>query len=276
MINYLELCYSVSHAIKTHLYDDVIQNGFTGENMDDHSDLKSTHDIDTITAAIASDLLADHKCNIFIESVKNKLRDDADFSIYIDPIDGSLNWERGVGDPCVVIAISEKPKIQCLNDFNFAFVYGLRSRDVYYSDSAQSYFINSISNKPVSISCAGNQAVSEATAYLRTGYGAAKPQLNHTLDLYTAVRDVRGFDNAAMEMCEIARNAADVMVEARGISDFYNLLAYPILKTAGGYLTDLNGYDLADQPIELESLYNYITCNNAALLTNVVKLLNKK
>lgn len=275
MINYLELSYSISNAIKEHLYDDVIQNGFTGESMADHSDLKSTHDIDKITAAIASDILSEFKCNIFIESVKNKIHDDAEFSVYIDPIDGSLNWERGVGDPCVVIAFSSKAKIQCLNDLSFAFVYGLRSHDVYYSDLDGAYFISNISNQAVTIKCSGNSSVSQATAYLRTGYGAAKQQLELTHEIYSAVRDVRGFDNAAIEMCEIARNAADVMVEARGISDFYNLLAYPILKTAGGYLTNLSGDDLGDQAVEFESIYNYIACNNSSLLLEIVSLIKK-
>lgn len=271
-MNYLKLCYSISDAIKMRLYDDIIQHGFTGETMDDPADLKSTHDIDKLTAAIAFSILADHKCNVFIESVKNSIHDNADFSIYIDPVDGSLNWERGVGDPCVVIAISAMPRIKCLNDLSFAFVYGLRSNDVYYSDLKNSYFISNITKKPVKINCIGNHKISNATAYLRTGYGAAQQQLFHTQNLYSAVRDIRGFDNAAMELCEISRNAADVMVEARGISDFYNLLAYPILKTAGGYLTDLSGNDIGEQAIEFESRYNYIAANNRQLLSDVIKL----
>jgi fructose-1,6-bisphosphatase/inositol monophosphatase family enzyme len=268
----LTLCNSICDAIKAHLYNDIVQHGYTGESMDDPANLKSTHDIDKITASIAATILSEHKCNIFIESVDNTIRDDAEFSIYIDPVDGSLNWERGVGDPCVVIAIAALPKIQCLNDLTFSFVYGLRSHDIYYSDLKESYFISSISNNPVSINCHGNQTVSDATVYLRSGYGAAQQQLAATLELYFAARDIRGFDNAAIEMCEIARNAADVMVEARGISDFYNLLAYPILKTAGGFLTDLSGQDLGKVPVEYNSIYNYIACNNQKLLSDIIKL----
>ncbi len=274
-MNYLTLCQSISDAIKTRLYDDIISHGFSGESMDDPSNLKSTHQIDKITAAIATELLSKHNCNIFIESVDSVIRDDAEFSIYIDPIDGSLNWERGVGDPCVVIAIAPIPKIHCLNDLTFAFVYGLRSNDVYYSDLQASYFVSSISNKAITIHCHGNQTLNSATAYLRSGYGAAQQQLDATIELYFAVRDIRAFDNAAIEMCEIARNAADVMVEARDISDFFNLLAYPILKTAGGYLTDLSGRDLGDAPVEFTACYNYIACNNSLLLSEVMKLVKQ-
>ncbi|MFV2059428.1 MAG: inositol monophosphatase family protein [Gammaproteobacteria bacterium] len=272
-MNYLKLCYSINDAIKNHLYDDVTRFGFTGETQDDPANLKSTHDIDKITAGIATEILRDHPCNIFIESVDEIIHDNPEFSIYIDPIDGSLNWERGVGDPCVVIAISPKPKINCLNDLTFAFVYGLRSRDIYYSDLKESTYINSISNKAITLTCQGNHTISEATAYLRCGYGAAQQQLDATLNLCFAVRDIRGFDNAAIEMCEIARNAADVMVEARGISDFFNLLAYPILKTAGGVLTDLSGHELGNVAVEFSSIYNYIACNNQSLLSETVKLI---
>lgn len=221
----------------------------------------------------AATILQQYNCNVFIESVDNVIHDDAEFSIYIDPIDGSLNWERGVGDPCIAIALSSKPKIDCLNDFEFSYVEGLRSNDVYYSDLKNAYFISGISNKSIIINSVGVQHAAQAVAYLRTGYGAATQQLQQCKNLYPVVRDIRGFDNAAIELCEIARNAADVMVEARGISDFYNLLAYPILKTAGGYLTDLSGLDLGDQHLEFTAHYNYIACNNKQLLTSIVTLL---
>ncbi len=269
----LKLCQTIALAIKNQLHDDVKQQGFTGETMDDHSNLKSVHEIDKITAKIATTILEQYNCNIFIESVNDVIHDDAEFSIYIDPIDGSLNWERGVGDPCIVIALSSKSKINCLNDLNFSYVEGLRSNDVYYSDLKNAYFISGISNKLITIKATGVQHASQAVAYLRTGYSAAPQQLQYCKNLYPVVRDIRGFDNAAMELCEIARNAADVMVEARGISDFYNLLAYPILKTAGGYLTDLQGNDIGQQHLEFNAHYNYIACNNKQLLTSVITLL---
>ncbi len=275
-MNPLKLCRAISIAIQQQLYGKIKQQGFSGETMEDPSDLKSTHDIDRIAAAIALDTLSDYNCNIFIESVNNSIKSDADFSVYIDPVDGSLNWERGVGDPCVVIALSPKPKINNLNDLNFAFVYGLRSHDIYYSDLQQSYFISSITNETVAIQCAGKQQLCDATAYLRTGYGGAKSQLDYSLALFTQVRDIRGFDNAAIEICEIARNAADIMIEARNISDFFNLLAYPILKTAGGLLTDLSGNDLAEQTLEFESNYNFIACNNHQLLNEALGVLKNK
>ncbi len=275
-MNPLKLCRAISIAIQQQLYDKIKQHGFSGETMDDPTDLKSTHNIDKIAAAIALETLSNYNCNIFIESINSSIKNDADFSVYIDPVDGSLNWERGVGDPCVVIALSSKPKIHYLNDLNFAFVYGLRSHDIYYSDLQQSYFVSSITNETVAIQCAGKHRLCDATAYLRTGYGGAKSQLDYSLALFTKVRDIRAFDNAAIEMCEIARNAADVMVEARNISDFFNLLAYPILKTAGGSLTDLSGIDLAGQKLEFEANYNYIACNNSPLLEEVLDTLKNK
>jgi len=272
-MDYLSLCYSISETIKSQLYTIVRDKGFTGESLQDRHNLKSTHFIDIICSNLVTEILTEFNCNIFIESVNSSLKPDADFSIYIDPIDGSLNWERGVGDPSVVIAISNKSQINCLNDFTFSFVFGLRSQDVYYSDSENAYYVSSISKNTVTIKCHGHHNIADATAYLRTGYGAAQQQLDHSLLLYTAVRDIRGFDNAAMEICEIARDAADVLVEARGISDFFNLLAYPILKSAGGYLTDLNGIDLGQQTINIDSIYNFIACNNKPLLTEVLNKL---
>jgi fructose-1,6-bisphosphatase/inositol monophosphatase family enzyme len=77
-----------------------------------------------------------------------------------------------------------------------------------------------------------------------------------------------------MEICEIARNAADLMVEARKASDLYNLLAYPVLKFAGGFLTNLDGSFLDNEIIDTYKQYDYIAVNNQILLEKTVNVLN--
>jgi fructose-1,6-bisphosphatase/inositol monophosphatase family enzyme len=78
-----------------------------------------------------------------------------------------------------------------------------------------------------------------------------------------------------MELCEIARGAADFMVECRHASDNYNLLAYPILKSAGGYLVDFRGNSLASLSLESEYIVDYVACGSGYLLREILHIIQR-
>ncbi|WP_226577007.1 hypothetical protein [Microseira wollei] len=103
----------------------------------------------------------------------------------------------------------------------------------------------------------------------------AKNQLEVSFPIFLLCRDIRAIDNAGMEICEIARNAADLMIEARKGSDNYNLLAYPILKYAGGILSDLSGNSLDELSLEEEQQVDYIACNNPQLFQETLAVILK-
>lgn len=273
--DYLALCRQLANAIRDYVYQEKRRQGYVGETLSDPTDLKSVHAIDAYTATLAQQVFAQYDCNLFIESLASTPRADAQFAVYIDPIDGSLNWDRGVGDPCVVIAIAEGPQAECLDDLSIAYVQGLRSGDIYYTQGERALFHSHISGQETEIACRGVTQLAQATAYLRCGYSMAERQLQHSLPLFLRARDIRAVDNAGMELCEIARNAADIMVEARHISDFFNLLAYPILRYAGGRLTDLQGNPLGPQAIQIDAPYDYIACNNAQLQDEALELIQR-
>lgn len=269
-VDYLALARQIGEQIHAYLMERLRAGGYSGETMEDPDDLKSTHAIDRATAAIAQACLADYDCNLFIESVDVGGASEAAFSVYIDPVDGSLNWERGVGDPCIVIAFADKPVIETLDELCFTYVRGLRSGDSYYADREAAYYCNALTGNRVRINPAAARPLVEATLYLRPGYGLARNQLVATLPLYLRARDIRAIDNAGIEVCEIARGAADLMVEARNGSDFFNLLAWPILRASGGVLLDLQGEDLTDRRIDFSGVYNYIASHSGSLAEEVV------
>lgn len=274
-MDYLNLCKSISSKVKSELVTRLSKTGFIGESISNPDDLKSTHEIDKIAINIVQGALKDFNCNIFMESSGSYVKEDADFSIFIDPVDGSLNWDKGVGDPCIAVAISDKSKEIKFEDLSFAFIEGFRSGDVYYSANNKSHFISKILNKEFQIICKGKSKLSEATAYLRPGYSFAKNQFEGSFPVFFLSRDIRAIDNAGIEICEIARNAADIMVEARKGSDFFNLLAFPILRNAGGILCDLDGNKFDGRLINIDKQYDYIACNNINLLNETLNILRE-
>lgn len=275
MLDYLSISQQIADQIRKTLIDRLRQTGYIGESILNPSDLKSVHHIDLITANIAQQYLSKLPCNVFVESVDDFNNKESEFSVYIDPVDGSLNWERGIGDPNITIAISNKPIIETLNDLDFAYVLGLRSGDVYYTFEGKAIYINGLTGHKTSIQSVATQSLSDAIAYLRTGYGLARAQMATSFPLFFHVRDIRAVDNTGIEFCEIARNAADLLVEARDGSDFFNLLAYPILHAAGGVLLDLQGNDLTKISMDFKKTYNYIACNNNQLAREAVDIMQK-
>lgn len=274
-MDYFDLCKNISSRVKSELVNRLSKTGFIGESISNPNSLKSTHEIDNIAIKIIKDVLKDFNCNIFMESAVSGVKKDADFSVFIDPVDGSLNWDRGVGDPCIVIAISDKSKEIRFRDLLYAYVEGFRSGDIYYTRGDSSYFISKLTNKEVKIICKGNSKLSEATAYLRPGYDLAKNQFEGSFPVFLLCKDIRAIDNTGMEICEIARNAADIMVETRKMSDFFNLMAFPILRNAGGIICDLNGNRLDNQLMDVDKQYDYIACNNQKLLDETLKILGE-
>ncbi len=269
-MNKLDQARRIAHLIRDSLIERLKETGYIGDTNLDSNDLKSHHVIDQIATEVAMKELKYSNVAIYIEGEKPHIPDNVDYSIYIDPVDGSLNWDRGVGDPCIVIAISNHKEISCLNDLNFAYIYGLRSEDEYWTENNSAYYLCHLTQKTHKIKTAQTTGIENMVGYFRTGYGMAKNQLQKTLPLFYKVKDIRAIDNSGMEICEIARGAADIMVEARDVSDGFNLIAYPILKAAGGGVFSLNGLDIGSQSIKLEEKYNYIALGNPNQIVEIV------
>lgn len=247
-----------------------LQDHGGGESLLESGDLKSTHEIDAHAAAIARESFDAWHCNLIIEGDAAGSDADADFCVYIDPVDGSLNWDRGTGDPAFVLAVAHGPRARCLDDLQFAFVEGLRSGDTYRIEADRAVYRCALSGRESRLTAAAPARLEDATGYLRAGYGGARRQLARTLPLYLGARDLRASDNAAIEFGDIARNAAHFMVEARSLSDGFNLLAWPLARSAGGVLRGLDGADLPRQPFDPDARVDYVLAGGVALAEDVL------
>lgn len=250
------------------------EHGF-GESLREPRTLKSTHEIDAHAAAIARESFDAWHCNLVIEGESAPTDPNARFCVYIDPVDGSLNWDRGTGDPAFVLAVAPGATAQCLDDLSFAYVEGLRSGDTYRVDGTRAFHRSALTGREHRLRCGAPDRLAEATGYLRAGYGGARRQLAYTLPLYLGARDLRASDNAATEFGEIARNAAHFMVEARALSDGFNLLAWPIVRSAGGVLRRLDGGDLARHPFDPGRIADFVLAGNPRLADDLVERMQR-
>jgi len=247
-----------------------LQDRGGGESLRHGGNLKAVHEIDDEAGAIVRESLDNRRCNVVIEGEAVPATE-ADFCVYVDPVDGSLNWDRGTGDPAFVLAVAAGPRAGCLDDLAFAYVEGLRSGDIYRTDGGRAVYRAALAGREQRLRTGAPDRVEDATGYLRAGYGGARRQLARTLPLYLGARDLRASDNAAIEFGEIARNAAHFMVEARSLSDGFNLLAWPIVRAAGGVLRTLDGGDLPRQPFNPNAAADYVLAGGETLARDVVE-----
>ena len=248
-----------------------VNNALRKATADLDTDFRSGKDklkVDEIAYRAIVPVLKANEFNYYIESFESE-NHDYPINCYIDPVDGSSNFHRFVGEPGFVIAFShQKPSIE-FKDLFFAFAYSFRTGDFYYSTDGSSYYFNAYLSTTTKIITSKTAKLSNALGYIRLGYGGAELQLKRYGSVLKSLKDFRAFDNTAIEMGEIARGSADLMIEARGLSDFYNLLTYPLLRNAGGVVTDLNFEPIDNRPIEPKNNYDFIACANKELLIEI-------
>lgn len=268
-INYLDFSRKLCLAVKKAMLSDLQNNHDSGVRADGES-TKAVHAIDEVAYREALQMLQEVPCNVYMESFAPHLSPDAAFSLFIDPVDGSLNWDRGVGDPCFALAITEKTTDIRFCDFSFAYVEGLRSGDYYFVRDGKAWFYQHLLGKEKVVQSSTQEDLSKAHAYLKTGYQGAAKQFRVSMPIFLKVKDIRAIDNSGMELCELARGASDLMIEARQLSDFYNLLAFPIVRAAGGVISDLDGNRIDNELIRPEGLYDFVAAGNEILWQHCV------
>jgi len=208
--------------------------------------------------------------NLFFESKSIRVPN-AIASIFVDEVDGSLNMERKTGNPSFIFGYSKKIGDDIkLNEFEFVLVKSYLTGDEYIATKGDgAKFIDHRTGQVIPIVSSGPEKISDAVAYLRTGYGKAAEQLSKDLPLHLNVKDIRAFDNTGIELCELARGAAHLIADFRGVSDTQNLIPYLIIKEAGGEIVNENGGEIGDENIIENRTFNFIAASNKSLLEDV-------
>ncbi|HSJ67043.1 MAG TPA: hypothetical protein VK921_05185 [Anditalea sp.] len=274
-MNFIQISKDLFILLHTELNSIRKERGLHGLNNISDQGVKDTHHIDQIAFKLIKKQLSNLPVNVYLEGFPPIVNHSADYNLYIDPVDGSRNWDRGVGDPCFCMAVSKNIPHLTFRDLTFAFVGGYHSLDQYYLEDGSPIFESHLLQQKIILENIKKvQTLNSAHAYLKPGYSAAKYHFDFCLPIYYRVKDIRSIDNSGMDLCEIARGAADFAIEARQLSDFYNLLAYPIFHSSGGIITDLNGQDLIDREFNIDSQYDFIASSNMTLLLEIFDILH--
>jgi myo-inositol-1(or 4)-monophosphatase len=155
-----------------------------------------------------------------------------EFSIVIDPLDGTYNASVGIPFYNLSIAITALD----LSHVKFGYVSNLALHEEYYSEAGKGAYLNAERVK--------TSRQSELRELCVSVYGY-RQHVERTRNIYKNVRRVRLLGSVALELCYVASGKLDALVDIRGALRVTDVAAGQlILKEAGGLVTDREGNSL--------------------------------
>lgn len=174
----------------------------------------------------------------------------------IDPIDGSLNYFRGIYFYCLSLSFWEH------NEPIFASVYTPFNNEMFHASKKQVATLNEV---PIKVSEIDNL---DDSLILLSGFDSFKKQNKEKqfFSIVSAVKNMRVFSSSVLDMCYIAAGRCEGRIYS--YCKFWDLSAAKlILEEAGGKLTDWNG--------ESKNMFSpYIIASNKHIHDTLIKLIN--
>ena len=152
----------------------------------------------------------------------------------VDPIDGTTNFSRGIGECAISVALLYKEEIV------IGVVYNPYQKKMYSAERGKGAFCN---GKPIHVS-----SVSFAEGLFCTAFSLYRKEFADKCmavlsEVYTQCNDFRRFGSCAVELCYLAEGKCDLYFEFRVFPWDY-AAGYLILKEAGGCICGQKGEEL--------------------------------
>ncbi len=193
------------------------------------------------------------------EEGMNEKKDAEDLFI-IDPIDGTMNYSRGIGECAISVAYL---KNNCLM---FSAVYNLFRDEMFYAIKGKGAYYQ---GKRIQVSDRDFRHSLLYTGFSLYDKTFAKPCFAFTEEIFPQINDVRRLGSAALELCYLALGKAEL---------YFAFRVYPydyaggelILKEAGGKLCTLHGKKVTHDKPQL-----LLAANNEENLKKLSEIVSK-
>lgn len=152
----------------------------------------------------------------------------------VDPIDGTMNFSRGIGEFCISVALLQE------NEAVLGMIFQPSQNKLFSAVRGMGAWCN---GAPIHVSGASfaEGLFCTALSLYRKEYA---PQCMAVIaEAYAACNDVRRFGSCALELCYLAEGKCDLFFEFRVFPWDY-AAAYLILREAGGCICGANGETL--------------------------------
>jgi len=189
----------------------------------------------------------------------------AEWTVIIDPIDGSANYARGLPFYCTSVAVLDGPSLE---DAKFGMVRNLISEETYFAEKGRGAERD---GTPVRTSKAKNLKDSCVGIDMSK---APRATVEKLVPLIAAVRKPAHFGANALEQAFLADGKVDAFVDIRDRMRVVDFAAgYLIAKEAGAVMSDPSGKPV-NTKVSLEEKFNVVASCNSTLQEKILKLLN--
>ncbi|NJD78177.1 MAG: bifunctional fructose-bisphosphatase/inositol-phosphate phosphatase [Candidatus Methanoperedens sp.] len=247
-MSYYNLCNDVAEAIEN-ATSHLIGKPEAGVTLRIGADGTPTEVIDEAAENAALSVLEKDGRSIRIvsEELGEKIiGDKPEFTLVLDPIDGTFNAVNNIPFYCAPIAIAGSD----LSDIRYGFVKNLVTGDIYTAEKGKGSFLN---GKKIHVSTLSELSRVGVLSYSHRPHAIAIN--NHN------VRRVRVFGSAALELCYIASGIFDAFIDMRGMLRVSDIAAGKlIVEEAGGYVSDGKGKSLST-PLDVKKRVNIVASN---------------
>ncbi len=220
--------------------------------------------IDDISEKAILDVLKNcgHSMRILSEELGEMfIGNDPEFTVVLDPLDGTYNAAKDIPFYSISIAIGE-PDIE---NIRFGYVKNLANGNTFHAEYGKGAFFN---GKRIFPSVNNNLKDFCVSVY---GYHL---HVERTINLCKNVRRIRIFGSVALELCHVAAGEMDAFVDVRGSLRLIDVAAGKlIVEQAGGRVSNEKGTELKLR----DSVINrfYMVASNGHAHDQILSILEK-
>lgn len=167
-----------------------------------------------------------------------------EYTLVMDPVDGSANLTMGIPYYCTSLALSKKTENATFADIDAGAVAAVWGKTFYASKNNGAFYDGER---------LATKEHPEKPRYVLYSFGVG-PIPENIIPLVEERCLVRTMGSIALDMCYVAKGSLDAIIDSRDRISGYDIMAASlILKEAGGILTDYSGKDISSLPVKASS-----------------------
>ncbi|MBD3155454.1 MAG: hypothetical protein GF368_02250 [Candidatus Aenigmarchaeota archaeon] len=213
----------------------VLLENFGGEKASEVLEQKSRYDYSTQMDKLVEDKIVENlrengfKGTVIAEEGGITELTDDDYKIYVDPLDGTINYSTGIPMFCTSIGIKKG------NEMEMGAIYYPIRDELFFAEKGKGAFLN---GKKILLT--NKEKLGDST--IEVGWGSGqKKQRDDILKKLEKVLDVRMLWSAALAVAFIACGRLDGLVHTSAHHPWDIAAGSLIIEEAGGKITDFEG-----------------------------------
>ncbi len=258
-----------TEAARTHIIDNIEKRREKTGTTNQYGDQTLVLDLDTEN--LVMDVLGTADTDFaFLTEEQGLITGDRspEYLAIIDPIDGSVNLERGVPLCSVGIAVLPYGDIMTSDDIEVSVIASVFTDEVYVAERGHGVMLNGRRVRP-----SDTKDPTEAIVSYDTHRNMSGEFGQRSLSVLAGVGDIRRTGTNLLDLCWTAAGKLDAMVDLRDILAVIHVSGTHMVSEAGGHVIDGHGNRFV-VPIEAGRRMSYVAASNRGLAERLLDLFN--